>query len=120
MKIRAFAVFILITGLLATSYLCWALHRTTGSVWMTEYNAGIHWPRPWPYPDIWLYNWEKKLDAEHPVGPKFVKFNGEWWRLQYYLCGLIGLSGATSLGGFIWLIILRRRSVEAQPIAGTT
>lgn len=96
-------------GSLLASYLCWAFHRTT----IAGLIDGAHqWPRPFPYPDRWLGWWEPKLDAAHPVSPGFIKLDGEWQRLQIYLAGMIILAAIVTLCGLIWLLILRRRTVD--------
>jgi hypothetical protein len=110
MKARTFALVGFVTGLLAASYLCWAWHRVTGAVLISDAHV---WPRPFPYPDQWLGWWEQRLDAAHPVSPGFIKLDGEFQRLQTYLSGWIGLSLIISFGSLVWLIILRKRDRDA-------
>ena len=106
MKARAFALFVFVSGLLVASYLCWAWHRTTGSVFISD---SALWPRPWPYPDGWLYRWEQHLDAARPALPGTIKLAGEWQLLHIYLSGWIVLSLLASCGSCIWFILKKRR-----------
>jgi hypothetical protein len=110
MNARIFALLTFVLGLLVASYLCWAWHRLTGSVLMAD---GHLWPRPWPYPDVWLYHWEQQLDAARPTPPGTLKIHGEFALLQFYLSCWIGLSLIVSFGAFIWLMILKKRDRDA-------
>jgi hypothetical protein len=108
MKARTFTFAVFVIGVLVTSYLGWALHRSSLNVFAD------HWPRPWPYPDGWLASWEHQMDVAHPPPPgPYMKLDGEWQRQWIYLYGLIGLSVVLSLGSFVWWIILRKRDRDA-------
>lgn len=98
---RMLAIFCCAAGLLATSYLGWALKRSSGSTMMAE---GRKWPRPWPYPDEWLLRWHDKLDAAHPLPEKGIKMHGEWPRLHLYLLGWVSASLVLTVGGATWLV----------------
>jgi hypothetical protein len=88
-------------GMLATTYLCWALHRSSINFFDSQ------WPRPWPYPDNWLWVWEHDMDIASPASPGFMKLDGEWQRQCICLYGLIGLSLIIAFSGFIWLTKFR-------------
>jgi hypothetical protein len=114
MRARTLALAVLATSLLMAFYLGWALHRTSESVWIAEYERGVRMPRAWPYPDKWLVNWEIRLDAAHPA-PGFIKLHGEWQRLRLYLLLGIGFATTAALCSFVWLLILERRDDESAP-----
>lgn len=99
-----------ISGVLAASYFSWALHRVSASVLISE---GHSWPRPFPFPDAWLFHWEQQLEADHPPSPGTMRLQGELPRIRLYLSGWIGLSLLIAIGSFIWLTILRKRSHAA-------
>ena len=101
MKTRIFALLAFLIGILATGYLCWALHRSSINFFDNQ------WPRPWPYPDNWLLVWEHEMDVANPVPPGFMKMDGEWQLQWKYLYGLIGLSSFIAFSGFIWLTKFR-------------
>jgi hypothetical protein len=65
-------------GLAAGSYLLWCQHRVSGTVLMGD----RAWPRPAPYPDRWLARLYDQLEAENPVPPGVIKFEGEIYTLQ--------------------------------------
>src|ERR1035437_6577635 len=111
MKARTFALFIFIIGLLVSSYLCWASHRVSETVLFNE--DGKTWPRPWPYPDQWLWHWNQRLDAVHPAPPGSLKLEGELPRIRLYLSCWTWLFVITTLCSFIWWQILRRRRRDA-------
>jgi hypothetical protein len=53
--------------------------------------------------------WEHWLDASHQAPPGFIKLDGEWDRLHFYLSCGFGLSTVMTLCGVIWLFILRHK-----------
>jgi len=107
MKARTFAFGLFAAGILATTYLGWALHRSKLNVFAE------HWPRPWPYPDGWLATWEHRMDIARPAVPGFLKMDGEWQRQWFYLYCCIGFSVLLSLASFAWFFILRNRNRHA-------
>ena len=107
MKARTFTFAVFVIGVLVTSYLGWALHRSSLNVFAD------HWPRAWPYPDGWLTSWEHQMDIARPAPRGFLKLDGEWQRQWIYLYCWIGLSVVLSLGSFVWWIILRKRDRDA-------
>jgi hypothetical protein len=109
MKARTITFLIFVIGLLVTGYLCWALHRSSLNVFAN------HWPRPWPYPDRWLEDWENQMDLARPSSPGTLKLDGEWQRQWIYLYGLIGLSLVVSFGSLIWSFILGKRNRDGTP-----
>lgn len=100
MNARIFAMCCCVGGLLATSYLGWALKRSSGSTMIAE---GRMWPRAWPYPDEWLLRWHDRLDAAHPE-PGAIKMHGEWPRLHFHLLGLVSASLILTVSGAALLL----------------
>ena len=92
-----------IGGFLSTVYLVWALYRSR------MFLADGHWPRSWPFPDKLIDHWERWLDVSHPAPPGFIKIDGEWDRLHFYLYCWITASVIVTLCGYICLFVLRRK-----------
>lgn len=92
-RFRSRAQFLARVGMLCgagipTGYLYWALHRL-GFAFTTE-------SRPGPYPDQWLVQWAKGLEAAHPASPGIIKIDGEIPRIEFFLQGWRCLSGAVT------------------------
>lgn len=94
-------------GLPATLYLCWALHRLSAFVLVTD----AAWPRPWPWPDLWLESWCARLLAGYPPAPGFVYLDGGAGLLWNHVFFWAALSLLLSLAGLLWLQALDRRPV---------
>jgi hypothetical protein len=101
MNTRIFALCCCVAGILATSYLGWALKRSSGSTMIAE---GRKWPRAWPYPDQWLLRWHEKLDATYPAPDRGIKLHGEWPRLHLYLLGFVSASLMLTVSGAAWML----------------
>ena len=106
MKNRIIPFCLFIGGILVASYFGWALHRISGMVLVSEGHA---WPRPFPFPDSWLFQWDHQLEVAHPPLPEHMNMEGQLPRIRSYLAIWIGLSLLVAFGSFIWLAILRRR-----------
>jgi hypothetical protein len=105
MRWRALSLFLGIACLLLASYLGWALHRISDSVlWREARISNAAWPRPWPYPDEWLWRWHDQLHIEHPSPPNTLKMRGELPRMKMTLWGWIVVSamagGSLTVLGF--------------------
>jgi len=94
---------LILSGLLSAVYLGWILHRSRMFI------ADKLWPRPWPFPDKLIEHWERWLDAAHPTPPGFIKVDGEWERLHFYLYCWIGLSIMVTMCGIVWIGVLRHK-----------
>jgi hypothetical protein len=53
---------------------CWFIrHR-----WVTAFDDAL-WPRPFPYPDLFLMKIHDWWDRLHPAEPGFLKIHGEFY-----------------------------------------
>jgi hypothetical protein len=100
-KTQRLALILFIIGFLATSYLFWAHQRIPNVVFAKM--------KPWPYPDEWLLQWERQLDAAHPTPPGTIKIEGEIPRMEMYLNGGTYFFGTLTLSCFVWILISSRR-----------
>ncbi len=73
------ALCIAIFGAIGSLYFAWSLHRLSGAV-LTE---DPQWPRPFPYPDHWLWNLDQWLDARYPTPPDHIKLHSELPRVRF-------------------------------------
>lgn len=78
----------------------WAFQRLTADAMVSDARA---WPRPFPYPDRWLWRLNDYYDARYPAPRGAIKLHGEIARVQLtVLVGaaffiLIALIGSISL-----------------------
>jgi len=95
---------LIVVGTLGGLYLLWAMHRIEPQTFMVEGNA---WPRPFPYPDMWLSAMNDFYDRLNPVPPGTVKMHGEIQRVQQTL--LVGILIAIVLSGTGTALLAYRR-----------
>jgi hypothetical protein len=92
MRWRVLSLFLASLSFVMASYFGWASYRISGPVLFEEMRAGNpNWPRQWPYPDEWLWQWGDQLAAEHPIPPGSIKIHSELPTMRLKLLGNAGL-----------------------------
>lgn len=110
-------VFVGACGLL---YFGWSYHRVSGHVLVTDRG----WPRPFPYPDGWLFALNNWYDARYPAPPGTIKLRGELKRVRLTTLGACAVAGVAFASGAapIALRQLRRlwrgRGFDLLPTSG--
>src|SRR5438093_1379536 len=98
MRWRVLSLCLAVGSLLIAAYFGWASYRISGPVLFEEMREGNpNWPRKWPYPDEWLWQWGDQLAAEHPIPPGSIPMHGELPRMQLKLRGWIVVSGLVGI-----------------------
>lgn len=104
-------------GSAVTAYLLWAVYRLTARVMI----ADDAWPRPFPYPDLWLAWLNNYFDRRHPARPGTIKLHGEIARVQLYLlAGAIPFALMTLMGAIRLWHSWRRGQRRGFPVVGRT
>ena len=103
---------LMVSATLVSAYMGWATHRISPGVLASN----DRWPRPWPYPDGWLFAWERDLDPirryypNHPIADKGI---GETERLTKRVRRLAwGSSGLAAASALLWMLACWRRSAQ--------
>ena len=122
MSWRSLSLCLAVASFLVAIYFGWALHRISGPVLHEEMRAdNLKWPRKWPYPDEWLWQWEDQLAAENPPPPNSIPIHGELPRMEMKLRGWIVVSGLVGaclvLLGFRLVPYISFTVSTAEPLA---
>jgi hypothetical protein len=67
------------------------------------------WPRPWPFPDLWLDRWHARVFDHIRAETGLIPFHGEWDRLQSWL--ILGHVGSI-LVGFPGIVLLAAKQIK--------
>jgi hypothetical protein len=93
MRWRILSLFLALGSWLLACYFGWSMHRISGEVLLEEArNSNPNWPRPRPYPDKWLLQWNDQLVAEDPGAPGGIRMHGELAWMKMKLLGWIVVS----------------------------
>lgn len=85
-RMRSFRIIAAVLAFVGLLYCGWALHRM-GAAGILDPN----WPRPFPYPDTWLDQYQRWLDLRYPAPPDTLKLHGEIFRVQLTLWAIFAV-----------------------------
>ena len=109
MWLRVVGTILVVSGTTGAAYLEWARHRLSGEVLTKDRQL----PRPWPYPDNWLWRWEQRINIANPAPPGTLKFEGEIETVRERLANWVNLSMvAIALGLVPWLLWFHRQWID--------
>ncbi|MEM6333840.1 MAG: hypothetical protein AAF823_10930 [Planctomycetota bacterium] len=105
-------VILIAAGFLGASYFGWAYWRMSNHALMDD-----NWPQPFPSPDAWLYPLHDWYDRMNPVGPGFIKMNGEVARVRITVEIAIACSVLPAIVGGLALVRVSRPKPAGHCVA---
>jgi hypothetical protein len=98
---------LMVGATLVAIYMAWATQRISPSVLAGD----DRWPRPWPYPDGWLFAWERKLESTRQFFPIESKGMGQTERLMVRVRRLEwSAGGVAATSALVWMLVCWRAS----------
>ena len=100
---------LMVIATLVSAYMGWATHRISPGVLASN----DRWPRPWPYPDGWLFAWERKLEETGRYYPIDYKGTGQIERLAKRVRRLAwSAGGIAAVSALLWMFACWRGSAQ--------
>lgn len=101
MRMRNVGAIFAVSGALVAAYLGWTAHRIGFGILVSDAN----WPREWPYPDRWVFAYERWLDSERPAASGEHKMIGESRAVEARACfAAVAVAALAVVGSCLWAI----------------
>jgi hypothetical protein len=106
---------LMVCATLIAVYMGWAIQRISTDV----LGSDDPWPRSWPYPDGWLFAWERKLEATRRYYPIDYKGRGQIERLEVRVRRLAWCAGGlAAVNALLWMLACWRFAFFGHRLTG--
>jgi len=115
MRLSNITAGLMVGAILVAVYTGWALHRISPDVLRSD----DQWPRSWPYPDGWLFAWERKLEATRRFYPIDSKGTGQIERLEVRVRRIAwSAGGLAAVSALLWMLACWRCAYFQHRLTG--